>query len=128
MGSTITKQEGSSYSICHFFGNSDQNFTLLYLTVGAHVMPGLPSTSMTLTVAEHARLISRPGRKSFWRYLSWDRRVFRMYLGRDGRVFMWYLGRDGTVQKWTFLTYFYFDNVLLAHGNRDHVGHVRATG
>ena len=58
-------------------------------------------------------------RKSFWRYL-----------GRDGRVFRRYLGRDGTVQKRTFLTYFknYFNNVLSAHNNRYHGGHVRVIG
>ena len=31
--------------------------------------------------------VSRPGRKSFFRYLGRDGGVFMMYLGRDGRVF-----------------------------------------
>ena len=62
--------------------------------------------------------VSRPGRKSILRYL-----------GRDGRVFRRYLGQDGTVQKRTFLTYLknYFNNVLLAHNNRDR-GHARFIG
>ena len=76
--------------------------------------------------------VSRPGRKSFWRYLGREERVFGgisagmeefLEVSRPGRKsFFRYLGRDGTVQKRMFLT------DLLAHNNRDRGGHVRAMG